>query len=116
MTIQELIQSPDSPLSQMQREVLEEEYNDLLLSIKEKGEKLEKANADVFCIKKDIEEENERKCKAINEAVGCLNAVRAMLVCRGATHRQRNFYADAMVKYIDGVVASMEIKKDPYAF
>lgn len=119
MTIGELINTSALPLTPEQRKELNEDHVRLLSSIKELGESLEKANAEVFRAKKDAEDEEKRKCKAINDGVGCLLAVRAMLLnSMGSvhTHRQRDFYADAMVKYIDSTIARMEVEKESYPF
>ena len=119
MTIAELIKLPDSPLSQEQRNELQEEYNKLLFDIKEKGDKLLNANAKSFNAEKKAKEEEELKRKAIDKAVGCLRAVREMLsesTGTGCTHRQRNFYSDAMIKFINNSVAALEGEKEPYPF
>lgn len=118
MTIEELIKSPDSPLSQEQRDALEKQYNSMLLTIKEQGTNLEKANANSRLAEKNAQDEEKRKRNAIDNGVGCLRAVKAMLQnsAYGATHLQRNFYGEAIVKFIDNSVAEMESEKDPYPF
>ena len=116
MTIAELIQSPESPLNDEQKRELDEDYTRLLTSIKEMGEHLEKANANSFTAKKDAKNEEERKKKAIDIGIGCLNAVKAMLSIGGGTHRQRDFYASAIVKFIENAISDMEGEKEPYPF
>lgn len=117
MTIDELINTSALPLTPEQRKELNEDHVHLLTRIKELGESLVKANANVFVAKKDAEDAESMKRKVIDEAVGCLHAVKAMLQMGcGATHRQRNFYSEAIVKYIDNTVSILEAEKDPYPF
>ena len=118
MTIAELIQSPDSPLNDEQKRELNEDYTRLLASVSEMGKSLEKANAKSFCAEKDARNEEERKKKAIDKGVGCLNAVRAMLDLSrfGCTHRQRNFYNESIMKYIDIAIGDMEAEKEEKPF
>ena len=66
--------------------------------------------------KSEAETDKER---AINEAIGCLHAVKAMLTnsCNcGATHRQRDFFGEAIVKYIDQSINNLDFDKDPNPF
>ena len=87
--------------------------------IEELQKQIERKGYELTAAKKSEKDEEKRKVEAINKGVGCLRAVKAMLTMNigsVATHRQRDFYASAMVKYIDSVVAEMEGEKDPYPF
>lgn len=69
-------------------------------------------NNRIESIKKDCE-------KSATHAVGCLESVKAMLQhsVRGATHRQRNFYSEAMVAYIDNAKGAIKTSySDEYPF
>lgn len=87
-------------------------------AVSEMGESLEKENADKYRAEIDAKEEEKRKKKAIDRGVGCLNAVRAMLDLSrfGCTHRQRNFYNESIMKYIDIAIGDMEAEKEPMPF
>ena len=60
---------------------------------------------------KEVTEEFLRKSEA------CLDAVSAMLECSGgATHRMRNFYATAMMKFIGNTKKILRSYADPMPF
>ena len=60
--------------------------------------------------KKDTEE-------FLRKSEACLDAVSAMLECSsGATHRQRDFYADAMRKFIGNTKKILRSYADPMPF
>ena len=64
--------------------------------------------------KKDLEEE----CKSINNrAIACLEVVKAMLEnTHGATHRMKDFYTDAIEKYIENVKEDLSHRVWQYPF
>lgn len=54
----------------------------------------------------------------LRKSEACLDAVSAMLECSGgaATHRMRDFYADAMRKFIGNVKTQLRSYADPFPF
>lgn len=53
----------------------------------------------------------------LHSSVGCLDAVKAMLESSGgATHRMRDFYAEAMVKFIGNAKATLQEYAEPEPF
>ena len=53
----------------------------------------------------------------LRKSEACLDAVTAMLECSGgATHRQRDFYADAMRKFIGNTKSQLRSYADPMPF
>ena len=92
MTIIQLYNSPESPLSDEQKEELRKEY----FQLREDIDKLRKE-----------EETLKDSCESITrDAVGCIDAVKAMLqygMSDGFTHRQKDFHRDSMIKYIEKV-------------
>lgn len=54
----------------------------------------------------------------LHRSVGCLDAVKAMLESSGggATHRMRDFYAEAMVKFIGNAKAELRSYAEPEPF
>jgi hypothetical protein len=53
----------------------------------------------------------------LRKSEACLDAVSAMLECSGgATHRQRDFYADAMRKFIGNTKSHLRSYADPLPF
>ena len=53
----------------------------------------------------------------LRKSESCLDAVSAMLECSGgATHRMRNFYATAMMKFIDNAKKLLQSYADPIPF
>ena len=53
--------------------------------------------------------EKDKVEQMLHCSVGCLDAVKAMLESSvGVTHRMRDFYAEAMVKFIDNAKATLQ--------
>lgn len=92
MTIIQLYDSPESPLSDEQKEELRKEY----LQLRDDMDKL-----------REEKETLKNTCESITrDAVGCIDAVKAMLqygMSGGFTHRQKDFHRDSMIKYIENV-------------
>ena len=116
MIIADLIMSPDSPLTDVQRKKLDEEYKNMHTSVKEMEKNLEKANADLQGAKDTLIAEERRFRNGMDEAIGCLHAVKAMLSVECGTHRQRDFYSQAMIRYIDRAVKNIKAEEDPLPF
>ena len=72
--------------------------------------------------KLSAEQQENRKQKKdteefLRKSEACLDAVSAMLECSsGATHRQRDFYADAMRKFIGNTKKILRSYADPMPF
>lgn len=79
---------------------------------------LDQKQYEVDAAKKSEQEEVKRKREAIDAAVDCLRAVRIMLEVtqHGATHRQRNFYNEAIIAFINQSIIRMDAEKDPFPF
>ena len=102
----------------------EDQVNDLQEAWKEAMDKRDKKID-------DLQRENFTKQRRLEKidmdgevntrlALACLNSVEAMLShsMHGATHRERNFYTEAMIKYIDKVRDDIRMPKsnDEYPF
>ena len=72
--------------------------------------------------KLSVEQQKNRKQKEdtmefLRKSEACLDAVSAMLECSvGATHRMRNFYSEAMRKFIDKAKTQLQSYADPVPF
>ena len=78
--------------------------------IRELEQKLQAEQQENRKQKKDTEE-------FLRKSEACLDAVSAMLECSGgATHRQRDFYADAMRKFIGNTKKILRSYADPMPF
>jgi hypothetical protein len=61
--------------------------------------------------------QKEDTMEFLRKSEACLDAVSAMLECSvGATHRMRNFYAEAMRKFIDKAKTQLQSYADPVPF
>ena len=97
MEIEELYTSDSSPLDAAQRGDIEKEH-----------QQLKECIACQRKLAQDLRDENRKvrnTCERLTrEAVGCIDAVKAMLqygVRYGATHKEKDFYASAVIAYID---------------
>lgn len=108
MTLHELFTSDASPLTDEQKKELSNEYLQEVSGLNEKIRELERKNGDK---QRQIESMKSEAKAFAGKAIGCLTSVKAMLNhangC-GATHRMKAFYAEAMVKYIDGIATDLE--------
>lgn len=64
------------------------------------------------------EREKDKVEQVLHCSVGCLDAVKAMLESSsgGVTHRMRDFYAEAMVKFIGNAKATLQSYAEPEPF
>ena len=61
--------------------------------------------------------QKEDTLEFLRKSEACLDAVSAMLECSvGATHRMRNFYSEAMRKFIDKTKTQLQSYADPVPF
>gem|GEM_PF-4933642 len=82
-------------------------------------QQLQIAQADGIRLRDELKAEKNRNKEIRETAKGCLEAVKAMMVhscCICATHRQRNFYNGAMIKYIKSVIADLRSVDDEPPF
>lgn len=118
MTIQELATSKDSPLSDEQKQELQNEYFNKISELEGKIRVLERLNNQKAM---SIDQMKQNGDELVTKAVACVESVKVMLEhsnsC-GATHRMKGFYSDAMVKYIDKIAADLKNSKiyDNYPF
>ena len=59
----------------------------------------------------------ECHCEAVEGAIACIRSVKVLVENQGGTHRDRDFQNEAIVKYIDRIIAklgnlTMDIKED----
>ena len=84
-------------------------------------EKVSTLNGKICELEQKLSAEQQAGCKQkkdteefLRKSEACLDAVSAMLECSsGATHRQRNFYADAMQKFIGNAKTLLRSYADP---
>lgn len=104
MNIEELINSKESPLSDEQKEELGKEYFGLKNEIIKLGhEKVEQHHK--------IKELEGMGRRLLEDCAAYLTTVKAMLEYSNgqcATHRMRNFYAEAMIKYLQNIISSLK--------
>ncbi len=87
-------------------------------------EKVSTLNGKIRELEQKLSAEQQKNCKQKEDTVelmrkseACLDAVSAMLECSGgATHRMRNFYADAMQKFIGNAKKILRSYADPMPF
>ena len=75
-----------------------------LATISKQGETIERLTGEVVKAAKRMECMKKENDANYQQAVGCLDAVKAMLELsqgNGATHRMRDFYGESMIKFID---------------
>ena len=75
-----------------------------LATIKKQSEDINGLQGEVVQAKHDMERMKKENDANYQQVVGCLDAVKAMLELsqgNGATHRMRDFYGGAMIKFID---------------
>lgn len=108
MTLQELLTSDSSPLSKQDKIELQEEY---FTELNELNGQLRALKCEAINQSKRIERMEKEGDALVRQSVACLSSVKAMLqhsnTC-GATHRMKGFYTNAMVKYIDRVIAGFD--------
>ena len=108
MTLEELFTSKDSPLTEEQRKELQNEYFSRISELNEKIRTLQRENNEKT---QSIDRMKGQSKAVITKATACVESVKAMLQhskAAGATHRMRDFYCDAMVKYIDNILGDLK--------
>lgn len=95
--------------------VSQEEYFREVSTLNGKIRQLEQQCADE---RQKTDREKAKVEEMLHCSVGCLDAVKAMLEssCGGATHRMRDFYAGAMVKFIGNAKAALQLYAGPEPF
>lgn len=94
--------------------VSQEEYFREVSTLNGKIRQLEQQCADE---RQKTDREKAKVEQMLHRSVGCLDAVKAMLESSGgATHRMRNFYAGAMVKFIGNAKATLQSYAEPEPF
>lgn len=95
--------------------VSQEEYFREVSTLNGKIRQLEQQCADE---RQKTDREKTKVEKMLHKSVGCLDAVKAMLESSGggATHRMRDFYAEAMVKFIGNAKATLQSYAEPEPF
>lgn len=111
MTIKELLTSEESPLTEEQRHELQNEYFAEVSELNRKIRNLESKNDD---LSKDMDNFAKICNKQCELAKGAMIAVKAMINASGnATHRMRDFYGEAIVRYIERIEPQIgTIKKE----
>ena len=95
--------------------ISQEEYFREVSTLNGKIRQLEQQCADE---RKKTDREKDKVEQMLHRSVGCLDAVKAMLESSGggATHRMRDFYAEAMVKFIGNAKATLQSYAEPEPF
>lgn len=116
MKLFDLLASKDCPLSEEQRKELLDERISEISELKQEIQSLQSKN-------KSLNEDMDNFALMCNDqceqAKGALIAVKAMLNAScNATHRMRDFYAKAMIKYIDEIEKRLKkiSKEDLFPF
>lgn len=96
------------------RTISQEEYFREVSTLNGKIRQLEQQCADE---RQKTDREKDKVEQMLHRSVGCLDAVKAMLESSGgATHRMRDFYAEAMVKFIGNTKATLQSYAEPEPF
>lgn len=94
--------------------ISQEEYFREVSTLNGKIRQLEQQCADE---RQKTDREKAKVEQMLHSSVGCLDAVKAMLESSGgATHRMRDFYAEAMVKFIGNVKLMLQSYAEPEPF
>lgn len=94
--LEDLYTSDESPLSAEEKVRLKELHEELLKIIDDNESKLR--------LLKEKYHNLQSLCEIITrDAIGCVDAVRAMLRHSDGTHRMRDFYDTTILNYIDNV-------------
>lgn len=98
--------NPDNEPEPEVKTVSQEEYFREVSTLNGKIRQLEQQCADE---RQKTDREKAKVEQMLHSSVGCLDAVKAMLESSGgATHRMRDFYAEAMVKFIGNAKATLQ--------
>lgn len=101
--------NPDNKPEPEPETISQEEYFREVSTLNGKIRQLERQKTD---------REKDKVEQMLHCSVGCLDAVKAMLESSGggATHRMRDFYAEAMVKFIGNAKATLQSYAEPEPF
>jgi len=84
-------------------------------TISEQSKPTDGLMGEVVKAKHDMERMKKENDASYQQAVGCLDAVKAMLELsqgNGATHRMRDFYGESMIKFIDSARQKLAARHD----
>ncbi len=84
-------------------------------TISKQSETINGLQGEVAQAKHDMERMKKENDANYQQAVGCLDAVKAMLELsqgNGATHRMRDFYGDSIIKFIDSARQKLAARHD----
>jgi len=84
-------------------------------TISNQNETIQRLMGEVVKAAKDRERMKKENDANYQQAVGCLDAVKAMLELsqgNGATHRMRDFYGESMIKFIDSARQKLAARHD----
>ncbi len=107
--------APEPEPEPQAKTVSQEEYFSEVSTLNGKIRQLEQQCADE---RQKTDREKAKVEQMLHRSVGCLDAVKAMLESSGggATHRMRDFYAEAMVKFIGNAKATLQSYAEPEPF
>lgn len=84
-------------------------------TISNQNETIQRLMGEVVKAAKDMERMKKENDANYQQAVGCLDAVKAMLELsqgNGATHRMRDFYGESMIRFIDSARQKLAARHD----
>ena len=86
-----------------------------LATINKQSKTIDGLQGEVVQAKHDMERMKKENDANYQQAVGCLDAVKAMLELsqgNGATHRMRDFYGESIIKFIDSARQKLAARHD----
>lgn len=93
--------------------ILTSESKATLDTISEQGKTIERLTGEIVKITRDMKRISEEDAAYYQQMAGCLDAVKAMLQLsqsNGATHRMRDFYGEAIIKFIDSARQKLAVR------
>ena len=82
-------------------------------TISEQGKTIERLTGETVKMTRDMKRISEEDAAYYQQMAGCLDAVKAMLQLsqgNGATHRMRDFYGGAIIKFIDSARQKLAVR------
>ena len=82
-------------------------------TISEQGKTIERLTGEIVKMTRDMKRISEEDAAYYQQMAGCLDAVKAMLQLsqgNGATHRMRDFYGRAIIKFIDSARQKLAVR------
>ena len=82
-------------------------------TISEQGKTIERLTGEIVKMTRDMKRISEEDAAYYQQMAGCLDAVKAMLQLsqgNGATHRMRDFYGGAIIKFIDSARQKLAVR------